>query len=66
METLDFFSFQPNTFGKKAGSPDISKADPAVQNYISKTGSLPNSGTASPVHLPNLSGSVPASPEHFR
>lgn len=64
---------QPKTFGKKDGSPPVTGAHPSVQDYLagswlhdSQTGSLPSSGTASPVHLPRGPESVPASPEHFR
>jgi hypothetical protein len=59
-------SFQPKTFGKKDGSPPISKAHPNVQDFVSQGGSLPGSGTASPVHIPPMPSSVPASPDHVR
>lgn len=61
-------SIQPKTFGKKDGTPPVTGAHPDVQDFVASQmgGSLPNSGTASPVHLPQMSGSVPASPDHFR
>ncbi|XP_052237529.1 tyrosine-protein phosphatase non-receptor type 23-like isoform X2 [Dreissena polymorpha] len=70
----DYLPFmKPKTFGKKDGSPPVTGAHPSVQDYLagsrlhdSQTGSLPSSGTASPVHLPRGPESVPASPEHFR
>ncbi|XP_053390601.1 uncharacterized protein LOC128553470 [Mercenaria mercenaria] len=33
---------------------------------MTQGGSLPNSGTASPVHIPQMPGSVPVSPDHIR
>ncbi|KAL4217444.1 Tyrosine-protein phosphatase non-receptor type 23 [Mactra antiquata] len=63
----DYLPFmKPKTFGKKDGSPPITAAHPNVQDFINQSGSLPNSGTASPVHLPHMSDSVPASPDHIR
>ncbi|XP_053386604.1 tyrosine-protein phosphatase non-receptor type 23-like [Mercenaria mercenaria] len=63
----DYLPFmKPKTFGKKGGSPPVSAAHPNVQDYMTQGGSLPNSGTASPVHIPQMPGSVPASPDHVR
>ena len=63
----DYLPFmKPKTFGKKEGdtTSDI-PMDPTVAAYMSRTGSLPSSGTASPVPIPG-SGSLPASPDHYR
>ncbi|XP_052812230.1 tyrosine-protein phosphatase non-receptor type 23-like isoform X2 [Mya arenaria] len=64
----DYLPFmKPKTFGKKDGSPPVTGTHPSVQGYLaSQSGSLPPSGTASPIHMPQLPDSVPASPDHHR